>query len=209
MYKNASRNSQRVSIKLAAGLRVPGSKGRGPRRSTVEQARIAAEERLARIRRAFELEQEIARGRNVAQNRRELELVRNGHKDIDLRLARDPKPSNSPSVTVSRRRGPERQRFGGSDRALREKRSTVTEKGVMIDLADIARGKLTPSGIALVKILLDRFGIHEISEALGAPTAFLEKAALHPIYRLASELHAADGLVIVSVLEKQLSSTPG
>lgn len=78
-----------------------------------------------------------------------------------------------------------------------------------IDLADIARGKLTPSGIALVKVLLDRFDIHEISDALGTPMAFLEKAALHPVYRLASGLRAADGLIIVGVLEKQLSSKAG
>lgn len=208
MYKKASENSQRVSIKLAVGLTVPGGDGRGPSLAPIEQARITAAKRLARIRRVFELEQEISKGRNVAHNRQEIELVRNGHKDVDLRLAYDPRPSDTPSVTVARRDGPERQRLRGSD-GVHGKRPTITEKGVFIDLADIAKGKLTPSGIALVKVLLDRFDIQEISEALGTPMAFLEKAALHPVYRLASALQAADGLIIVSVLEKQLSSKPG
>lgn len=60
MYKGANRNMQRGGIMTVAGV-VAGPTGQEPLLPTNDHARLAEARSLARVRRSFEIQQEISR----------------------------------------------------------------------------------------------------------------------------------------------------
>ncbi len=208
MYRGSSRNMQRVSLKAGLGHGKAGPNT--PLAAPVKQHQYMDAVRIARVRRCFELEQEIAaalaKGAGVASLRSELEGVRAGRIEPPMRLSRDPRPKQDrpPAVTVADRRGPEKVRGGGS----RGRDPQVIRKGLELDLADLGRGKVTLTGIALVKTLLSHFQVDMISEVLGAGLPTIRKVADSAVLGLAPTLSAEDGLVLVAILEERLDATP-
>jgi len=91
MYKGASRNLQRISTKLVAGVNVPEREKSTEPRSIIADAAFKARQKLAKFRYIFELEQQIAvvssKGESVAALRSELEDIRTGRKKASLKFA--------------------------------------------------------------------------------------------------------------------------
>lgn len=206
MYKTSARNMQRVTLNTMMGR--GGAKKGAPALTPVQSARLAEERRLARIRRVFQLEREIelaiAAGQSTAKLRAELDGVRKGIIEVDLRLARDPKPRRDPipAVTVHRRRGLERVR---ANQMRPDRRSPeVIEKGLRIDLADLAKGKITLTVVAMVKTLLKTFPQSDIAEVLKAEPKLIAKIAESPLLQLAPLLDGRSGLILADILEKEM-----
>lgn len=214
MYKNAMRNMQRAGLKTGTGLLADVAQPEPPL-PTVQQARLSEAARLARIRRAFEIETEIAdllrRGQGVAALRTELAAVRAGKQDVPLSLARYPSPSpDHVAVTVHRKRGPERTTFEDRrqpEKPRPEKKKPLSSLAVEADLSDLSKEKVTLSGVAIVKILLIGFDVDTIALTLKTPAAFLEKIRSSHLFSLAPTLETEDALVVVDVLEKRLMAT--
>lgn len=137
-------------------------------------------------------------GKNL---REELEGVRSGRIAPPVSLAHDPRPQpdRQRAVTVAERQGPARTRAAQS--RVDPKR---VAKGLEADLADLARSKITLSGVSLVKTLLANFDSQTIADAIGAKIDTIEKIACHALVKLAPTLSTEDGLVLVEVLEDRL-----
>lgn len=218
MYKGANRNMQRAGIKTTAGV-ATGPSGQEPLLPTNDQARMAEAHRLARVRRSFEIQQEISRrlanGESVAELRAELEGISTGRIEVPLALARDPKPHDGPAVTVAGKRGPERGEVSNplAKEAMREYRSKeskrrdrLSPRAAEIDLNELAKGKVTLTNSALVRTMAETFDFELIADVLGAERKFLKKLMDGAAFALASPLSAEDGLVLVDVLERRMKA---
>lgn len=194
---------QRVGLKVSTGT----AKGKEPNdlAAPVKQIRFMEAQRLARIRRTFEIEQKLktASGTDVARLKDELEGIKSGRIEPPIQLARDPRPkADRPRpVTVADYNGPER--VLSNTRAIDPKR---VAKGLEVDLADLARQKITLTGVALVKTLLRNFQPAVIAEAIGTKVGTIEKIAGHPLLQMASALSPDEGLVLVEILEARLAA---
>jgi hypothetical protein len=210
MSKGAARNMQRISLKVTAGTAPPQNPD-VKQAPVYKQVRALELRRLARIRHTFEIEQEIAdkqaAGESVGLLRERLIGVRNGTIEPPhyghvrptgdtLRLSKAQRPSST--------RTPHQ-----NEKPSREHRVYRSEREVQADLADLAKGKLTPTGIATVKGLLDRFDEDLVAVALGIGTDFIHKVAASAVFRLVPALSPKDGLLLASVLEKRLPPEEG
>jgi len=202
MYKSAVRNMQRVTLNTVMG-RKGAAKG-PPAMTAAESAKLADRIRLARARRIFELEKEIeavsARGESVARLRAELDGVRKGTVKVSLSLARDPAPRKGHAPETARRKGPERPSAGRS----RPRPKEAIERELTVDLDDLAKGKVTLSGVAVVKTLLLSFSRDDITEILKADPKVVGKIADSPLIGLAPLMEGEVGLVLVDILEERL-----
>ena len=200
MYRGSSRNMQRIGLKVSAGT--ARGKEANELAAPVKQIRFAEAQRLARIRRVFEIEQQLkgASGSDAVRLRSELEGIRTGRLEPPIYLAQDPrpKPDRQRPVTVAERRGPERVRGAASKSDPKR-----VAKGLEADLADLARVKVTLTGVALVKTLLSNFEPSLIAEAIGARVETILKIAGHPLLQITPALTAEDGLVLVTILEER------
>ena len=200
MHKGASRNQQRIGLKVTAGT--ARAKEANALAAPVKQLRFAEAQRLARIRRVFEIEQQLkgASGSDAVRLRSELEGMRTGRLEPPIYLAQDPrpKPDRQRPVTVAERNGPERVRGTGSNSDPKR-----VAKGLEVDLADLARAKVTLTGVALVKTLLSNFEPSLIAEAIGAKVETIAKIAGHPLLQITPALPTEDGLVLVTILEER------
>lgn len=189
---------QRISVKAAVGMArsIEGGVKQPP---VLQQlARIDAE-RLSRIRYGFEIERQIAEklaaGDNVGLLRERLQGVRNGSIQAPKDFGRK---QDAPRSLV---RPPERnnphQRVSRLYRGRRE---------LEVDLLDLAKGKLTMTGIATVKGLLDRFEDSIVIEALGLANGLVEKVRSSAVFNLAPPMSPDDGMLLVEALEWRMRS---
>ena len=197
MRKGAARNMQRISLKVTAGIAPP---ERGAKQAPYYKQVHALElHRLARIRYTFELEQQIQRtladGENAGLLRERLAGVRNG--TIDPPRYADARVTGRRPVSETQRH--ERPR----SEKHRERRLYASERQVGADLADLSKGKLTLTGVATVKGLLDRFDIGFVAASLALTAEFIDKVTASSVYALAPSLSTADGLLLAEVLEQR------
>lgn len=202
MRKGASRNMQRIGLKVTAGI-APQESGNRPA-PFYKQLHAMEMRRLDRIRYGFELEQQIQSkldaGESVGLLRERLQGVRNG--SVEPPRYRDAKitgrrPVEHVQLEHLRQAKPERS----SRRPL-----YASERQAVADLGDLARGKLTLTGIATVKGLLERFDAEFVAGALKVTPEFLGKVTSSAAYALATAMSAADGLILAGVLEKRAES---
>lgn len=196
MYKNASKNMQRIGLKVTAGTaRALTDEIKQP--PVVEQYRRMEQVALARVRHCFELETEIARrilrGENVAVLREQLDNVKTGRVAAPIRLGREPTPKSPPELMVVP--GPR------GDRPTHRPSKPRTLREMAADLTDIAKGKLTLTGASVVKGLLERFDAEFVGSVLKPPKGFIEKVTLSPIFQHAASLGEIDRMRLVEALE--------
>ncbi len=96
------------------------------------------------------------------------------------------------------------QRNRDNRRAPPEKRLYRSDRELEADLADLAKGKLTPTGIGTIKGMLDRFDEDLVVAVLGLKPEFIRKVSASAVYRLAPVLSPKDGLLLSEVLESRL-----
>lgn len=202
MRKGASRNMQRIGLKVSAGV-APPERGSTPA-PFYKQLHAMELHRLARIRYAFELEQEIQQklgsGDSVGLLRERLNGVRNGTIEppryADARVSGRSKEKlkvQAAAAPAKTQRGP--------------KRLYASERQLLADLADLAKGKLTLTGVATVKGLLDRFDSSFAAEILALNVTFVETIRASSVYALAPDMSAADGLLLASVLTEKATDS--
>jgi hypothetical protein len=204
MRKGAARNMQRISLKVVAGTAPP--QNRDVHQAPVyKQVRALELRRLARVRYSFEIEQEIAEkmaaGESVGLLREKLLGVRNG--TIEPPHYKGLRPTGD-SIRLSRKARAAEQRKHDNRRAPPEKRLYRSERELESDLADLAKGKLTPTGIGTIKGMLERFDEELVIAVLGLPQDFVRKVAASAVYRLAPDLSPKDGLLLSEVLQTRL-----
>ncbi len=204
MRKGAARNMQRLSRKMELGTAPP--QNRDVQQAPVyKQVRAMELRRLARIRFSFEIEQQIAdkmsAGESVGLLREQLLGVRNGTIEpprYSIRPTGDPMRVRKKKVDWAAEQQRNDRRVG------HEKRLYRTEREVGADLADLAKGKLTPTGIGAIKGMLDRFDEDLVVAVLGLKPDFIRKVSASAAYRLAPDLSPKDGLLLSEVLESRL-----
>lgn len=206
MRKGAARNMQRISLKVVAGMAPP--QNRDVQLAPVyKQVRALELRRLARVRYSFEIEQEIAEkiaaGESVGLLREKLLGVRNG--TIDPPHYKDIRPTGDPMrLRKAKVDWAAEQRNRENRRGTPEKRLYRSERELEADLTDLAKGKLTPTGIGTIKGMLERFDEGLVTAVLGLKRDFVRKVAASAVYRLAPDLSPKDGLLLSQVLEDRL-----
>jgi hypothetical protein len=206
MRKGAARNMQRLSLKMEVGTAPP--QYRDVHQAPVyRQVRALELRRLARVRYSFEIEQEIAEklaaGDSVGLLREKLLGVRNG--TIEPPHYRDIRPTGDPMRLREKKLDwAAEQRKHENRRAPPEKRLYRSERELEADLADLAKGKLTPTGIGTIKGMLERFDEELVIAVLGLTREFIRKVAASAVYRLAPDLSPKDGLLLSEVLQSRL-----
>ncbi|SFO72754.1 hypothetical protein SAMN04488056_111191 [Cohaesibacter marisflavi] len=215
-YKTTSKHMQYISVKLASGMRVP-EKNKGPRSklSEFEKDMLREKRSLAKVRQIYELEKEIERGLAAGENIGWLKLkqqdLKSGRVPVDLRYADSSYISrviNTSKKKVSRKvLANEKARLSRPTYSLRDKNAgdklsllKVSRKSVEIDVHDLSKRKLTPSGIMIIKTLFEHLEIDEISSILKVPKDFLEKTQISPFYTLSGSLCSEDILMVVETI---------
>ncbi|KKB08810.1 hypothetical protein [Devosia chinhatensis] len=209
MSKGAARNMQRISLKIAAGTAPPQNPD-VKQAPVYKQVRALELRRLARIRHVFEIEEEIAKkhaaGESVGLLREKLLGVKNG--TIEPPHYRDIRPTSDTqrhrSMTSSK---PQRDQQK-SDGRVRHHRLYRSDREVISDLNDLSKGKLTPTGMATIKGLLDRFDEETVIGALELKADFVRKVAASALFAMVPAMSPADGILLASVLEARLPPLP-
>lgn len=205
MRKGAARNMQRISLKVARGTAPP--QNHVQQAPVYKQVRALELRRLARVRFSFEIEQEIAEkmaaGESVGLLREKLLGVRNG--TIEPPHYKGIRPTGDPMRLRKKKVDwAAEQRKHENRRGPPEKRLYRSERELEADLADLAKGKLTPTGIGTIKGMLDRFDEELVMAVLGLAQEFIRRVAASAIYRLAPDLSPKDGLLLSEVLQSRL-----
>lgn len=192
MRKGAARNMQRISLKVTFGVASPLAGGEKQPPVFVQMQR-SERQRLDRFRHVFELEQEIQitleKGGNVGLLRERLAGVLNG--SIEPPRYRESRPT-----PMSVKAPDPRKRRQHQHRVYR------TDREVAADIGDLQKGKLTLTGVATVKGLLSRFDEHFVASTLKIDEGLIAKIKGSAVFGLAKDLAAADGLLLVEVLER-------
>lgn len=196
MRKGASRNMQRIGLKVTAGVAPHLSGGIKQPPVAVQQQREQLE-RLARIRRSFQLEQQIqvklAAGENVAELRETLAGVKTGRVAVPLALGRD---------QVPQKRDPIRTEYGPRDVSKsRRPRPGRTLREMQADLVDISKGRLTLTGASVIKGLVERFDREFVDQLLEPAPGFLDKVIGSAFYSLSPDLEPNDGWTLLEAME--------
>lgn len=213
MSKGQARNMQRISSKVIFGT-ARDLEGPVIRPPTIKQLRSIEIGRLTRIRYAFEVEQRLERaqasGESVGLLREQLAGIRNGTVAIPPGYGERPAGLTLSATDVHLRRGPDARTArpapadqgdkGGRGRAKPLYRSV---REAAADLADLAKGKLTMTGVATVRGLLERFDPQFVEAALSCPPGFLDKVKASSVYGLAPKLSAEDGLLLADALDER------
>lgn len=210
MRKGAARNMQRISLKVARGIAPPQNEVQ--QAPVYKQIRALELRRLARVRYSFEIEQEIAEkmaaGESVGLLREKLLGVRNG--TIEPPHYKGIRPTGDPMRLRKKKVDwAAEQRKHENRRVPPEKRLYRSERELEADLADLAKGKLTPTGIGTIKGMLERFDEELVIVVLGLTQEFVRKVAASAVYRLAPDLSPKDGLLLSEVLRSRLSADEG
>jgi len=218
MSKGQARNMQRISLKVMAGVAPDLPKAKQV--PTIRQLQSMEIGRLARIRYAFEIEQRIeaalAAGESVGLLREKLAGVRNGTVPVPPGYGDRPTGPSLAASDMHIRRGKTREEARRRVREeMEERRSRQpkrpsrirplyrSEREAAADLTDLAKGKLTMTGVATVRGLLDRFDQAFVEATLSCPPGFIEKVKSSAAYGLAPKISAEDGLLLVGVLEER------
>ncbi|SMQ85919.1 hypothetical protein SAMN06295905_3214 [Devosia lucknowensis] len=209
MSKGAARNMQRISLKIAAGTAPPQNPD-VKQAPVYKQVRALELRRLARIRHVFEIEDEVAKkqaaGESVGLLREKLLGVKNG--TIEPPDYRDIRPTSDTqrhrSMTPSK---PHRDQQK-SDGRVRHHRLYRSDREVISDLNDLRKGKLTPTGMATIKGLLDRFDEETVIGALELKAEFVRKVAASALFAMVPAMSPADGILLAGVLEARLPPLP-
>lgn len=217
MSKGAARNMQRISSKVAFGTARENDNAviRPP---TIKQLRSIEIGRLTRIRYAFEVEQRLERalaaGESVGLLREQLAGIRNGTVAIPPGYGEQPAGLTLSDLGTHLRRGPDARTArpaptqGGKGVGGRTKPLYRSVREAAADMADLAKGKLTITGVATVRGLLERFDPGFVEAALSCPAGFLDKVKASSVYGLAPRLSAEDGLVLAEALEGMVPPAP-
>lgn len=196
MSKGQARNMQRISLKVTAGTarQLEGGMKQPP---VLKQLQAMEVDRLARIRFGFDVEQQIsdatAAGQNVGLLREKLAGIRNGSIAV-------PKGYGARPTGLSLKALPDAHKTS-RPRRNRAKPLYASERQAAADIADLSKGKLTMTGVATVKGLLERFDALFVEATLECPIGFIDRVQASAVYALAPPLQPADGQMLVDALE--------